>query len=465
MAFPSNFLWGSATAAAQNEGAYNEGGRGLTNLDLMTLGSRGQKRKITEEFVEGETYPSMKGSDFYHRYKEDIKEFSQMGLKAFRMSISWTRIYPNGDDEIPNEEGLKFYDDVFDELHKYGIEPIVTMDHFDVPMGLKKYGYWASRKVVGFFEKYASTILERYKGKVKYWLTFNEINCMSTQPWVAGGIDSNDEQLKMTAAYHQFLASALAVKKAHEIDAENKVGMMYCGHFTYANTCNPDDVLHTMDFNHQMMFYIDVQCRGKYPAYKLKQFEREGIVLPAVEGDDVILKEGTVDFISFSYYLTHVTGEKTNGITKGLNGLQTGYTNPYLQLSQWGWAIDPKGLRYALNYLYDTYQKPLMIVENGLGALDFVSEDGKIHDDGRIDYLRAHIEQMKMAVEIDGVEVLGYTTWAAMDLPSLSTGEMSKRYGFLYVDADNYGNGSYNRIRKDSFYWYKKVCESNGEEL
>jgi len=465
MAFPKNFLWGSATAAVQTEGAYNVAGRGLTNLDVMTLGSKQEKRKITDDFIEGYYYPSMKGSDFYNRYKEDIELLSQMKVNAFRMSISWTRIFPNGDDVNPNEEGLEFYDKVFDELLKHNITPIVTMSHFDVPLGLKKYGYWAGREVVSFFEKYAKTILKRYKGKVNYWLTFNEINCMSTQPWVAGGINSDDEQLRMSAAYHQFLASALTVKAAHEIDSNNKVGMMYCGHFSYPNSCDPEDVLHTVEFNHQMMYYIDVQCRGEYPKHQLKRMERIGVVLPIKENDAQLLKEGTVDFISFSYYLTHVTGKLTDGIHKGLNGIQTGYKNPYLEYSQWGWGIDPKGLRFALNELYDRYNLPLMIVENGIGAIDVLNEDKTINDDYRIAYLKSHIRQIKKAIEYDGVPVIGYTTWAAMDLPSLSTGEITKRYGFIYVDADDYGNGTYNRYKKDSFYWYKKVCESNGEEL
>ncbi len=465
MAFPKDFLWGTAGCAGQNEGGYNEGGRGITTMDVMTLGSRREKRKITEGFLDSEYYPSMKGSDFYHRYKEDIAEFAEMGIKALRMSIAMSRIFPNGDDEEPNEAGLQFYDDVFDELHKYGIEPVVTLSHFDVPLGLKKYGFWEGRETVGFFVRYTETVMNRYRDKVKWWLTFNEINCMSTQPWVAGGINSDDEQVRMTAAYHQLLASAMTVKKAHQINPDNMVGMMYAGHFSYPNSCNPEDVLHTMEFDHQFMFYIDVQCRGAYPNHKLKMMERQGIVLPEMEGDARILKEGCVDFISYSYYLTHVTGEKTNGIFKGLNGIDTGYKNPYLEASEWGWSIDPKGMRFSLNYLWDHWQKPVMIVENGLGAVDQIAEDGGVHDQYRINYLRAHIEQMKKAVEYDGVPVLGYMTWAALDLPSLSTGEMSKRYGFLYVDADDHGNGTYDRIRKDSFAWYKQVCESNGEEL
>ena len=464
MPFSKDFLWGTAECAGQNEGGYNEGGKGLTTLDVMTLGTKEVKRKITEGILENEIYPSRKGSDFYHQYKEDIELLAGMHIKAFRMSIAWSRIFPNGDDAEPNEEGLKFYEDIFQRLRQHQIEPIVTMSHFDIPLGLKKYGFWGGRETVGLFEKYARTILLRYKGLVKYWLTFNEINCMSTQPWVAGGLLNPSEQERATASYHQFLASALAVKAAHEIDPQNQVGMMYCGHFTYANTCNPEDVLHTVDFDHQMMFYIDVQTRGQYPPHRVKWMERNHVVLPERDGDARILKEGTVDFISFSYYLTHVTGEKTNGVYKGLNGIQTGYKNPYLKETEWGWAIDPKGLRYALNYLYDTYQLPLMIVENGIGAKDTVT-DGRIHDQYRIDYLRNHILEMKKAVDLDGIPVIGYTTWAALDLPSLSTGEMSKRYGFLYVDGDDQGNGTYHRIKKDSYAWYQNVCASNGEEL
>lgn len=464
MAVDQNFLWGTAECASQNEGGWNEGGRGLSQLDVMTLGSKNKRRQVSDVLSSNEYYPNLKGSDFYHHYREDIANLAEMGIKAFRMSIAWSRIYPTGQETEPNAEGLAFYDAIIDELRMYKIEPIVTIDHFDIPYALKSLGFWKNRKLVEYYHRYAVTLLTHFKGKVKYWLTFNEINCMSTQPWVAGGIADPTEQERAEASYHQFLASALTVKSAHEIDEENKVGMMYCGHFAYPASCRPVDVLHTLDFNHQMTFYIDVQARGSYPTHRMKWYQKHKVVLPVHNGDEGILKEGTVDFISFSYYLTHVTGEKTNGIFKGLNGLDTGYKNPYLETSQWGWQIDPQGLRYALNYLYDHYQKPLMVVENGLGAKDIL-ENNRVHDIYRIHYLKEHIVEMKKAIEKDGVPVIGYTTWAAMDLPSLSTGEMSKRYGFLYVDADDYGNGSYARYRKDSWYWYQRVCLSNGEEL
>ncbi len=465
MSFPKDFLWGGATAANQIEGAYNVCGRGLSIADIMTVGAKGIKRRKTEVLEEGVYYPSHKAIDHYHRYKEDIDMFAEMGWKCYRFSMSWSRIFPNGDEEEPNEEGLKFYDDLVNYLISKGIEPLVTISHFETPMGLKKYGFWAGREVVDFYVRFAETLFTRFKGRVKYWLTFNEINCMSTQPWVCAGIDSEDEQVRSTAAYHQFLASAKAVMLAHKIDPNNKVGMMYCGHFSYPNSPNPSDIIGTMKFNHSMMYYCDVQCRGYYPSFKLKEFERENIRLPEQVGDKEILKQGTVDFVSFSYYLTHVTGEATKDIVKGLNGLDTGYKNPYLKQSEWGWSIDPQGLRYALNLLYDLYQLPVMIVENGLGAVDTIEEDGCIHDVYRIDYLRSHIEEMKKAIEIDGVPVMGYTTWGPIDLIALSTGQMSKRYGFIYVDMDDNGKGSLNRKRKDSFFWYKKVIASNGEDL
>jgi 6-phospho-beta-glucosidase len=319
--------------------------------------------------------------------------------------------------------------------------------------------------VIDFYLRYCETIFNRYKGKVKYWLTFNEINVMSTKPWMAGGINSDDEQTRMTAAYHQFLASAKAVQMAHEIDPNNKVGMMYAGHIAYSASCDPEDMQTTVDFMHKMLFYCDVQCRGYYPAYKLKEFEREGIVLPIEDGDLEDLMKGKVDFLSYSYYLTHVVGKDTNLDFKGLNGVKTGYKNPYLQTSDWGWAIDPKGLRYSLNLLYDRYQIPLMIVENGLGAVDKVEEDGSIHDSYRIDYLKDHLREMKKAIDIDGVPVMGYTMWGPIDIIAASTGEMKKRYGFIYVDVDDSGNGTFRRIKKDSFFWYKKVIESNGGNL
>lgn len=465
MSFPKDFLWGGATAANQCEGAYNIDGKGLSTADVMTAGRHGVPREITDRVIDGKYYPSHNAVDHYHHYKEDIALFAEMGFKCYRLSIGWSRIYPNGDDQFPNEEGLKFYDKIFDECHKYGIEPLVTISHFETPLGLQKYGSWEGREVIDFYLRYCKTLFERYKGKVKYWLTFNEINCMSTMPWVAAGINSTDEGVRMRAAYNEFLASAKAVQLAHEIDSNNKVGMMYAGHFSYPNSPAPEDIQGNEDFMHKMMFYCDVQCRGYYPNYKLKELERLGIELPIKDGDLEELRKGKVDFLAYSYYTTHVCGANTKGIFKGMNGLETGYKNPYLKTTKWGWTINPMGLRYSLNYLYDRYQIPLMIVENGLGAVDTIDEDGYIHDEYRIEYLREHIKELKKAIDLDGVPVMGYTMWGPIDLISASTGEMKKRYGFIYVDLDNEGKGTFKRIKKDSFYWYKKVISTNGEDL
>lgn len=471
MKFPNDFLWGGATAANQCEGAYAEDGKGLSTADVMLAGKsddysfgRGNPRDVTKEIEEGIYYPSHRAIDHYHHMEEDVELFAEMGFKCYRFSIAWSRIFPQGDEEVPNEEGLKFYDRLINLLLKYHIEPLVTMSHFETPLGLLKYDSWENRKTVDFFSRYAKVLLERYKGKVRYWLTFNEINAMSLQPWMAGGIDSADEAVRMRAAYHQLLASAKAVDMAHKIDPENKVGMMYSGHFAYPNSPDPRDVQGTVDFMHKMLFYCDVQCRGYYPSYKIKELEREQIVLPIKPGDEEILKAGKVDFLSFSYYLTHVTGKDTKGAVRGLNGIDTGYKNPYLKESEWGWPVNPMGLRHILNFFWERYQIPLMVVENGLGAVDVVEEDGSIHDDYRIQYLKEHIREMKKAMELDGVEVMGYTSWGCIDLVAASTGQMSKRYGFIHVDLDDEGNGTLKRRKKDSFWWYKKLIETGAEE-
>ncbi len=392
--------------------------------------------------------------------------FAEMGFKCFRMSINWSRIYPMGDEETPNEEGLKFYEDVFKELHKYGIEPVVTMNHFDIPLHLaEKYDGWADRKMIDFFLKFSETIFTRYKGLVKYWMTFNEINFCKDFSNIGITEAQSNPQKQAQAIHHVLVASAKAVQLGHKIDPENKIGMMIAYILTYAYSCNPADVQAEIDFARGFkMFWVDVQCRGYYPSYKVKEYERNGITIHKEPGDDEDLKNGTVDYIGFSYYNSLVVqanpeGEKTGGNQMG------GVKNPYLNESEWGWPIDPMGLRIALNQLWDRYQKPLMVVENGLGAKDTVEADGSINDDYRIDYLAKHIAEMKKAIDIDGVELWGYTPWGCIDLVSAGTGEMRKRYGFIYVDMDDEGKGTLARSRKKSFYWYKKVIESNGEDL
>ena len=472
MTFRKDFLWGGATAANQCEGAYNEDGRGLANVDvtpngkLRTVISTGEK-PVTG-FMDDCYYPGKIGVDFYHHYKEDIALLGEMGFKCFRLSIAWSRIFPSGDDENPNEKGLEFYDNVFDECKKYGIEPLVTITHFDCPMHLiEKYGGWRNRKMLDFYKKLSTTLFTRYKGKVKYWLTFNEINVLLHAPFMGAGIAFKEGEDKYTvlhtAAYHELLASAYATKIAHEIDPEIKIGCMLNGGAYYPYSCKPEDVFHALKEEHDNYFFMDVQVRGYYPSYALKEYERKGFVLPIEDNDLQIMKENTVDFIGFSYYATKTVSNSNDDDTNG--NMIYSKKNPYLKSTDWGWQIDPLGLRTTLNQLYDKYQKPLFIVENGLGAKDVVEKDGSINDDYRIDYLRQHIIEMKKAVDEDGVDLLGYTTWSAFDLVSAGTGEMTKRYGFVYIDFDDNGNGTLKRTRKKSFYWYKKVIESNGEDL
>lgn len=421
------------------------------------------------DLEDGYYYPGLDAIDFYHHYKEDIQLLAQMGFKVFRMSIAWTRIFPCGDEEEPNEEGLVFYENVFKELKKYNIEPLVTITHFDCPIHLTKvYGSWKNRKMIEFYERLVRTLFTRYKGLVKYWLTFNEINMLLHLPFTGAGVlveDGEDwNQTLYTAAHHELVASALATKIAHEIDPENKVGCMLAGGNTYPNTPNPKDVWKSMEKDRENYFFIDVQSRGYYPSYLLKKLERNNVVIPFESGDKELLKENTVDFISFSYYASRLTSadERLNNQTDG-NVFAT-LKNPYLQVSDWGWQIDPLGLRITLNSLYDRYQKPLFIVENGLGAKDELVDD-TVEDDYRIDYLRKHIQAMKDAIDIDGVDLIGYTAWGCIDLISASTGEMSKRYGMIYVDRDDLGHGTLKRYKKKSFEWYKKVISSNGECL
>ena len=465
---PENFLWGGAVAANQLEGAWNEGGKGISIADVYTAGALGVDRQITDGVLEGVYYPNHKAIDFYHRYKEDIKLLAEMGFKCFRTSIAWTRIFPKGDEETPNEAGLKFYDDLFDECLKYGIEPVVTISHYEMPYHLvKNYGSWRNRKVVDFYVRYAEVIFKRYKNKVKYWMTFNEMNGIPHMPWVCAGIKleegENDKEVFAQAAHHQFIASATAVKIGKKINPDFKIGCMVIMGYTYANTCNPLDSIARDAFMDETLMFTDVVVRGSYPKSALNRYKRDNINVAMLPGDLEIIKEGTVDFIGFSYYMSFVASSENGEKVVG-NGISS-IKNPYLDASEWGWQIDPVGLRLTLKLLYDRYQVPLFIVENGLGSVDTIEEDGSINDDYRIEYLRRHIVEFKKAVEIDGVELMGYTPWGCIDLISNGTGEMKKRYGFIYVDRDNEGNGTLERRKKKSFDWYKNVIKSNGEEL
>ncbi|WP_400245237.1 glycoside hydrolase family 1 protein [Niallia sp. JL1B1071] len=473
--FPEGFLWGGATAANQLEGAYLEGGKGMNLADVMPGGKVRLKVISTPGFnfeidKEKYTYPNHEGIDFYHRYKEDIALFAEMGFKAYRMSIAWSRIFPNGNELVPNEEGLAFYDKVFDECLKHNMEPVVTISHYEMPLYLiKEYGGWRNREVVTFFERYATTLFNRYKNKVKYWLTFNEINGAVFHPISSLGFSPDTEDVRLQESFqglhHQFVASSLAVKACHEIISEGKIGCMLICAPVYSIDSKPENILYAFQ-EEQIFNYLcgDVQVRGEYPAFSKRFFKENGITIQMENGDLETIKQYPVDFISFSYYMSRTEKKEKTAEEKAAGNIFSGVKNPFLEASDWGWEIDPIGLRIALNQLYDRYRVPLFVVENGLGAYDNVEEDGSINDDYRIDYLRKHIEAMGEAVE-DGVDLMGYTSWGCIDLVSASTGEMSKRYGFIYVDKQDDGSGTLERKKKKSFYWYKNVIASNGQNL
>ena len=476
MAFPSNFLWGGATAANQCEGGYDADGRGLSSVDVIPFGpdrmrvARGTMRML--ECDDAHTYPAHEAIDMFHHYKEDIALFAEMGFKVYRLSIAWTRILPNGDDEVPNEQGIAFYRSLFEECRKYNIEPLVTIDHFDTPIALiQRYGGWKDRRMIDAYLHYCSVLFEAFDDLVTYWITFNEINMLLHLPFMGAGLvfeeGENQAQVEYQAAHYELVASAKAVKLAHERMPKAKIGCMLAAGQYYPYSCSPEDVWKGFEKDRDNYFFIDVQARGAYPVWAWKRMENAGIHLDCTEEDLQVLKEGTVNYISFSYYCSRCTSADPEIIKNHARGnaVFEAVVNPYLKASDWGWQIDPLGLRVTLNTLYDRYEKPLFIVENGFGAVDVVEEDGSIHDPYRIEYMRAHIKAMKEAIEQDGIPLLGYTSWGCIDLVSASTGEMKKRYGFIYVDKDNEGNGTLERKRKDSFFWYKNVIATNGEEL
>ena len=475
MGFRKDFLWGGAVAAHQLEGAWDEDGKGISCADVETAGDNvtGAPRRLTDGVIDGEDYPNHVGIDFYHRYKEDIALFAQMGFKSFRTSIAWTRIFPNGDDAEPNEAGLQFYDDLFDECHKYGIEPIVTLSHFEMPWNLaKKYNGFTDRRCIGFFVEFAKVCFARYKDKVKYWMTFNEINNQADpiqhhliqEGAVLLKEGDDPEYLMYLSAHHELVASALAVKEGHKIAPGLMIGCMIGMNGVYPASPDPHDVMNAWGAMGQKYYYADVHVRGHYPKFMQKKFERKGydFILPE---DEKALAEGTVDYIGFSYYMSFAT--KYQGRNEGTYdySAEDFVRNESLKASDWGWQIDPIGLRWCLNWFNDRYEKPMMIVENGFGAYDKVEEDGTIDDQYRIDYLSAHIAAMRDAVNYDGVDLLGYQMWSPIDIVSASTGEYDKRYGFIYVNYNNKHEGDFARSKKKSFSWYKKVIETNGEEL
>jgi len=483
MELREDFLWGGAIAASQVEGAFNQGGKGLsvadvasykTNLDVNDYDGHNKITKVLVDEAIAEKgvgiYPKRRGIDFYNRYKEDIALFSEMGFNVLRLSLSWSRVFPKGDELDPNEEGLKYYDNVIDALLERNIQPLVTLSHYEMPLYLvNTYGGWENKKLIGFFKNFATTLFKRYRGKVKLWLTFNEIDSILRHPFRTAGMipDGSQEFVARTfkALHHQFLAAAIVTKLAHEIDSENKVGCMITKLPFYPHTCDPADVLKAQEMNRLNHIFSDVQVYGEYPIHALAFMKKMGIVLEITEEDQQILSEGQCDFISFSYYMSFVTAANDTGLEITSGNTAKGIKNPHLESSEWGWQIDPKGLKYALIDTYDRYKKPLFVVEAGLGAVDEIGSSGEIIDDYRIDFLREHIKEMVVAVEECGVDLMGFTAWAPIDLVSVSTSQMSKRYGFIYVDLDDDGNGTMERSRKKSFNWYKQVIQSNGKKL
>lgn len=485
MQLPDSFLWGGATSDFQCEGGFSEGGRGLLTRDFETDGSVDVPRQLTLKMADGsrgsvnssfflcqpipegaepciyddEYYPSHQGVDFYHHWKEDIALMAEMGFGVYRFSITWSRIFPTGDEDTPNEEGVQFYVDVVDELLAHDIQPLITICHDELPAHLAKtYGGWESRHVIDCYLKLCRVLFERIGAKCKYWLTFNEINAIAG--YIATGSHKTDEQTHYQCIHHMFVASALAVKMGHEMMPGSMFGTMYASSEIYPATCKPEDQFRRMQCRHETQLFSDVMAMGYYPYYAQDIFRRKGVELVMEPGDEKVLIEGQLDYVTFSYYRSAVVDAESPLLRMGGKP-----ENPYLKTTPWGWQIDPVGLRYVMNEIYDRYRKPIFIVENGLGAIDEMLPDGTVDDTYRIEYLTEHLREMVKAICIDGVECLGYTIWGCFDLVSLSTGEMKKRYGFVYIDMDDKGNGTLTRSKKKSFDWFKQVCATNGESL
>lgn len=465
--FPQQFLWGGGLAANQVEGAALMGGKGLSTADALSQGVFNPPI-----FNPPKEYMKKEAIDFYHRYKEDIQMFAELGFKVLRISISWARIFPKGNEKESNEEGLTFYDNVIDELKKHDIEPLITLSHYEMPLHLaEQYNGWASREVITFFKRYVQTIFKRYKEKVKYWITFNEINMILHASFNGGGIQGEIEEIDKNtlfqAIHHQFIASATAVKLGHEINPNFQIGCMIAGTPTYPSTSNPNDVIAAMNKDHEIFFFADVHVRGYYPNYMNRYFKKNNIHIN-IENEDLEILKHTVDFISFSYYMSNCATSNENVNQESKGNIMSIIKNPYLKESEWGWPVDPQGIRYILNQFYDRYQLPLFIVENGLGAKDelILNSNGQytVEDDYRIEYLNDHLVQVEEAIK-DGVEVMGYTAWGPIDIVSNSTGEFKKRYGFIYVDRHDNFQGTFKRYKKKSFGWYKEVIHTNGANL
>lgn len=467
MSFPQNFLWGGALAANQCEGAYLEDGKGLSQQDVMPRGVQGP-------VTAAPTPDNLKliGTDFYHRYKQDIALLAEMGFRVFRFSIAWSRIYPTGMEAEPNEAGLQFYDQVIDTCLAYGIQPLITLSHYEMPLELcRACDGFRSRKSIECFVRYAQTVLRRYHDRVRYWLTFNEINVTLISPLLGAGVMTPKKELtaqdRYQTAHHQLVASALVTQFAHELDPTLRIGCMAASAPRYPMTCAPEDVMTSMLSQQELDYFITVHCTGEYPYYAQRLWKENEVVLDITDADREVLRH-TVDFISFSYYSSKVVAADESKYAMANGNVMRGLKNPYVPVSDYNYPIDPEGLRYILNYLYDHFHKPLFVAENGIGARETLvcmpNGELTVEDQARIDYHREHIRAMEQALD-DGVEVFGYTSWGPIDCVSAASAEMTKRYGFVYVDRNQDGSGTLERYRKKSFYWYKKVIATNGADL
>lgn len=464
--FKENFLWGGAISANQCEGAYLEDGKGLSIEDVLPHGIEGDYTEVPTE-----NNLKLKAIDFYHRYKEDIKLFAEMGFKVLRLSIAWSRIYPTGEETSPNENGLQFYENVIDECLKYHIEPLITISHYETPLALaKKYNGWTNRKMIDLYLRFAETLFKRFKNKVKYWITFNEINSIIHAPFMSGAIMTPKEELSKSdlyqAIHHELTASAKAIALGKTINPDFQIGCMVLGVTVYPLTPSPNDIIAAMNYDRKTLLFTDIFCRGKYPYYAKRIFEENQITLD-IQKDDLESLKHTVDFIAISYYSSHCTSADPNaGVQTGGNMTKDLKKNPYTSTTDFGWQIDPQGLRYTLNKLYNLYEKPILIAENGIGMIEsnLHNTDYEIQDDYRISYVKEHLLQVEEAIN-DGVDIMGYTYWGPIDLVSCATAQMKKRYGFIYVDRNDDGEGTLKRSKKASFDWYKQVIETNGDSI
>lgn len=476
-----SILWGGATSASQYEGGWQEGNRGMDTQDCRPYQKRSSNATTTTRLLTQTTidqakavsvdsgYPFRKGSDGYHHIHEDMDLLEELGLDIYRLSISWSRLYPKGDEEEPNPEGIAYYNQIFNRIRNNNMKVFLTMNHYAVPLYLvEHYGGWTNRKLITFYLRFAKTVFEQWGDCIDYYLPFNEINAGYFSPYNGVGLvrkeDSPyDQSLVFQSLHHQFVASAKVIQLGHEM-VKGSFGCMIACFCYYPYSCKPEDNMKLInEENVNQWFCMDVLSRGAYPHYIWRFFEERGIHIEISAEDKQVLKDHTADFVSISYYQSSVISVEEKEKTAG--NLVVSTINPYLKATKWGWQIDPIGLRISLNKVYDRYQKPVFISENGLGSEDILDANNHIHDAYRIAYLQEHFEQIHEAVK-DGVEVLGYIMWGIIDIVSAGSCEMEKRYGVIYVDADNEGNGSYARYKKDSFAWYQNyIKEQKGRGI